>query len=182
MSILAWMVAGVALLGAAETAGTAAPPLDIVGGEAAAASGPRELLGRLAGRWVLAGEIAGQATTHDVDGAWVLQGNYVRLTEISREKDAAGKAAYEAMVLLGWAGDHYVCFWFDNTEVATSDGGCRAKEAGDTIALEFHAPDGALSFTNTFAYDRKADAWTWKMANIKDGAATPFASVTLKRP
>jgi hypothetical protein len=49
------------------------------------------LLDHFVGKWVLTGDIAGAATTHDVDVAWVLGHQYVRIQETSREKDAKGQ-------------------------------------------------------------------------------------------
>ena len=39
-------------------------------------------------------------TVHDVDAERVLNGGYLRLHEISREKDAKGVPAYEAVVFI----------------------------------------------------------------------------------
>src|SRR5262245_27376066 len=70
-------------------------------------------LSRLVGHWVLEGRIAGKDTTHDVDAEWVLNHLYVRLHEVSREKDAKGKAAYEAIVYVTRyaAADEYAVLW-----------------------------------------------------------------------
>ena len=141
----------------------------------------QELLSKMTGHWVLSGVIAGRNTVHDVDAVGVLQGNYVRLTETSREKDEAGRPRYEAIIFIGWARDHYICFWLDNTEVASGEIACSAAPAGNSIPLEFRDTKGVLSFTNTFAYDRAADTWQWRMANVQDGKATPFGDVTLRR-
>ncbi len=59
------------------------------------------LLDHLLGHWVLRGEIAGKQTTHDVDADWVIQHHYLRLHEVSREKDAKGQPQYEATVFIG---------------------------------------------------------------------------------
>ena len=48
------------------------------------------LLDHLIGTWVLQGSIAGRETTHDIVATWVLGHQYVRLHEVSREKDAKG--------------------------------------------------------------------------------------------
>jgi len=83
------------ILMAAAVAGMAA--------STAAAQGarpPDELLDRMAGRWILEGTIAGKATTHDVDASRVLNGQYLQLHEVSRERDAQGRPAYEAFVYL----------------------------------------------------------------------------------
>ena len=58
------------------------------------------LLDHMTGRWVLTGTIEGQQTTHDVEAQWILQNTYVRLTEVSREKDKAGKPARQAQLNL----------------------------------------------------------------------------------
>jgi hypothetical protein len=143
------------------------------------------LLDRLAGRWVLEGTIAGRPTTHDVDADWVLARQYLRLHEISREKTEAGRPRYEAIVFIAVdrASGAYTCLWLDST---TGDGLAvdalgHATRRGDTIAFAFRDQSGAVTFTNTFGYERGADAWTWDMDNVKGGAATPFARVRLTR-
>jgi len=139
-------------------------------------------LDHLSGNWVVTGTIAKAATTHDVKAEWVLQNHYLRLTEISREKDAAGKPQYEAEVLLAFdpAKQHFVCVWFDNTVIAgTADGGSAVRE-GDSLPFVFKSPAG--DFFNTMTYDAKADSWHWAMAGEVNGERKPFAELTLKRP
>ena len=67
-----------------------------------ATNSPLELLDRLAGQWVLQATIAGKRTTHEVQVEWVLKREYLRLHEISREKDTKGDPAYEAIVFVSW--------------------------------------------------------------------------------
>ena len=128
-------------------------------------------------------QIAGAQTTHDVVAEWVLNHQYVRLHEVSREKDA-GRAAYEAIVFLGAdkAANGYACLWLDSTGGGGLDAHAigHAKRGGDEIALEFHAPDGS-HFHTTFVYDRAADAWRWLMDADEAGALKPFARVRLTR-
>lgn len=140
-----------------------------------------EMLSRLVGNWLLTGTIAGQSAVHDVDAEWVLQRNYVRINEVSRERGDNGLPAYEATILIGWLDDHYVCFWFDNTEVASGDVTCRAAESANSLAFEFRDAEGALILTNTFTYDGAGDAWRWRLDNIQDGAPQLFGDVTLRR-
>ncbi|GAA0538928.1 hypothetical protein FHS83_003640 [Rhizomicrobium palustre] len=140
------------------------------------------LLDHLAGSWVLTGTIGKEATTHDVKAEWVLNDQYLRLSEISREKDAAGKPQYAAEVLLAYdpAKKHYVCFWFDNTVVAaTTDGGSATRD-GDKLPFVFKSASG--DFFNTMTYDAKAGSWTWAMDGEDKGVRQPFARLTLKRP
>jgi hypothetical protein len=148
---------------------------------AANASRSEAMLSRLVGSWLLTGTIAGQAATHDVDAEWTLQRKYVRISEVSREKGDNGLPAYEATILIGWLDDHYVCFWFDNTEVASGDVTCRAAEGANSMAFEFRDAEGALILTNTFTYDGVGDSWRWRLDNIQDGAPQLFGDVTLRR-
>jgi hypothetical protein len=143
------------------------------------------VLEHLAGTWVLRGTIAAQQTTHDVDAKWVLGHQYLRIHEISREKDDKGQARYEAIVLIGWdeASSEFQCLWLDTT----GGGGLIAqaiahgKRSGDSIPFIFREPDGSVSFNNTFSYDAATDSWTWHMDNVKDGKAILFGLVKLTR-
>jgi hypothetical protein len=143
------------------------------------------LLERLAGTWVLRGTLAGQQTTHDIVAEWVLGHQYLRLHELSRAKDAAGQPGYEAIVLIGWdaAAGEYQCLWLDSTGGGglTPQAIARAKRDGDKIPFLFREKDGAVSFNNTFAYDRGADSWAWIMDNVQKGKPVPFGRVTLTR-
>lgn len=143
------------------------------------------LLEQLAGAWVLRGTLARQQTTHDVTAEWVLNHLYLRLHEVSREKDAAGKPQYEAIVLIGWdeAASEYQCLWLDTTGGGglTALGIARGKREGDKIPFLWKDKDGTLSFNNTFAYDRAANSWAWIMDNIQKGKPVPFARLTLTR-
>src|SRR5580692_10114406 len=62
---------------------------------------PRDpLLDHLAGSWILQGTIGGHQITHDVESEWVLNHEYLKLHETSREKNAQGQPAYEAIILI----------------------------------------------------------------------------------
>lgn len=142
------------------------------------------LMDRMVGRWVLRGTIANQPTTHDVTAEWVLQHQYVRLHEVARERDAAGKSAYEADVYIGWDAQarQYVCVWLDVYGGMSVESLGRATGRGDEIPFVFMSPEGHEAFHTTFAYNRGAGTWEWRMDNIgAGGAASPFARVTLTR-
>jgi hypothetical protein len=163
--------------------------LSLLGGSCHAqelkATFPQELLDHLAGRWVLQGTIAGKQTTHDIDADWVLKREYLRLHEVSREKDAKGDPAYEAIVLIGWdakTGD-YACLWLDSTEGGglSAAGIAHGKQSGDSIPFLFGI-SATDSIRNTFAYNRSADTWKWLIDNETNGKTKRFADVTLSRP
>ena len=145
---------------------------------------PDELLDRIAGTWVLEGTIDGKATTHDVVASRVLNGQYVQLHEVSRQRDAQGRPAYEALVYLTWepSRGEYSCQWLDSTSNAGISNGVvgRAKPSADELRLLFKYADGS-TFHTTLSYDRKADNWHWKMDGEEKGELVPFARVILRR-
>jgi hypothetical protein len=142
------------------------------------------LLDHLTGKWVLRGTIAGRKTTHDIVAEWVLGHQYVRLHEISREKDAKGQPEYEAIVFIGWdqPSSQYACLWLDSTGGGGLMGQAigHAKRGGDEIAFLFKAGDGSL-FHTTFAYTKSTDSWQWLMDGEEKGKLQPFARVKLTR-
>jgi hypothetical protein len=140
------------------------------------------LLDHLAGKWRLEGTIAGQHTVHDIDAEWVLAHQYLRLREVSREKNTQGEPAYEATVFIGWdqKSSQYACVWLDvyggispNASVAN------AKRDGDEISFLFNDPSGP--FHTTFAYDAKSDTWSLNMDATDKGKQESFARTTLTR-
>lgn len=138
---------------------------------------------RLVGHWILTGVVAGEHVTHDVDAAWALQGNYVRIDEIARERGHNGRPKYEATIFVGWlaASNRYVCIWLDNTEVSAGNVTCTAAAAQDSIPFEFHDAHGALMIATTFAYHRADNTWEWQINNVDNGRVTPFAALSLRR-
>jgi len=141
------------------------------------------LLDRMTGEWVLTGTIDGQQTTHDVSVSWILQHQYLQIKEVSREKDSAGKALYEALVFIGSDGksNTYSCLWLD----VTGGGGLKndvfghAERKGDTIPFLFVM--GKILFHTTFAYNAASDSWQWTMDAEDNGTFQPFARLTMVR-
>jgi hypothetical protein len=151
----------------------------------ASAQTPRQdsLLDRITGNWVLHGTIAGSETTHDIEADWVLNHEYVRMHETSREKNAHGQPAYEAIVFIAWdePANDYTCLWLDST----TGGGLSApiahgKRSGDEITFLFKGKDGS-NFHTTFVYDKSTDTWQWLMDDEDGGKLRPFARVKLTR-
>lgn len=149
------------------------------------ASAPEALLDKMAGHWLLTGTIGRQPTTHDVDIEWVLKREYIRIHEVSREKDAGGDAAYEAWIYLVWdaKGREYAVMWLDNTAATNfaPEGVGHAQPDGDRIPFIFKDADGSGIHT-TFTYNRAKDTWSWTIDNVNtSGISSPFARVTLVR-
>ncbi len=142
------------------------------------------LLDRMVGKWVLEGTIAGRNTTHDIVSEWVLGHQYMRMQEVSREKDARKQPAYEAIIFIGWdpQSSEYRCLWLDNTGPwdFTSQAIGRAKRSGDTITFRFGSNDGS-SVNTTFSYNKNDDAWQLSIDNEAGGKSRAFARVRLTR-
>ena len=146
---------------------------------------PESLLDRMTGQWVMTGTIARRPTTHDVDVDWVLKRQYLRIHEVSRERDATGGPGYEAWIYIVWdaKASEYAVMWLDNTAATNfaPEGVGHAKPDGDRIPIIFKDADGN-GIRTTFAYDRATDTWSWTIDNVdKSGKASPFAKTTLTR-
>ncbi len=143
------------------------------------------LLDRLIGRWILKGEIARKQTIHDVTSEWVLGHQYVRLHEVSREKDSKGHPAYEASVFIGWdqSSGEYACLWLDSTSSSgfSTEGVGRARRIGEDIPFVFSDTNHQVTFRNTFSYDKQTDSWAWRMDNVRNGKDVPFGRVKLTK-
>ena len=142
------------------------------------------LLDRLAGNWILQGTIAGRQTTHDIESEWVLNHEYLRFHETSREKNVQGQPAYEAIVIIEWdeSSSEYRCLWLDSTgggglstEVA------HGKRGNDEITFLFSDKDKGSGIHTTFVYNKGADTWNWQIDNESGGRLTSFARVKLTR-
>jgi len=142
-------------------------------------------LDQLSGKWILSGNLAGRETTHDVDAEWVLNREYMRLHEVSRERDTNGHPAYEAIVLIGWDDRvrQYSCLWLDTTSGGglSGSGIGHGKRSGATIPFLFISRDGSR-FHNAFVYDSAAATWRWDMDDEEGGKLQPFGRVVLRRP
>jgi hypothetical protein len=141
------------------------------------------LLDHLVGKWMLQGTVAGKETTHDVDAEWVLEHHYLLIHEVSREKNAKGAPQYQATIYIAWnePTKDYACVWLDDY------GGLAAASIGAVTPQENELPfifkdeKGEVTFKNDFVYDAKASTWEWRMDNVANGVAKPFARVKLTR-
>jgi hypothetical protein len=141
------------------------------------------LLDHLAGKWVMQGTVGKQPVTHDFDAEWVLQHHYLRSREVSREKNDKGEPQYEAMVYIGWneKTKQYACVWMDVYGGATPESIGLAAPKENQLAFVFANEHGETSFTNTFIYDPKTNAWENRLDNVVKGEAKPFARFILTK-
>jgi hypothetical protein len=147
-------------------------------------SAPEALLDKMTGHWVMTGTISKKPATHDVDVDWVLKREYIRIHEVSRDKDASGGIGYEAWIYIVWDAKkgEYAVMWLDNTAATNFAGeGIGAKPDGDRIPFIFKDAEGTGIHT-TFAYDRAKDTWSWTIDNLdRFGKSSSFAKLTLTR-
>ena len=141
-------------------------------------------LDHLAGTWVLSGTIGGEHTTHDIEAGWMLNHEYLRIHETSREKNSDGRPAYEAVVLIGWdpKAKEYDCLWLDTTSGGglSGHGIGRGKQEGDSIPFLFVlSPSSSLH--TTFSFRSDSDTWRWSIDDETNGKTDRFADVTLTR-
>ena len=111
-----------------------------------ALSVPDTLLDKMTGHWVMTGTIGKKAATHEVDVDWVLKREYIRIHEVSREKDAGGGIGYEAWIYIVWDAkkSEYAVMWLDNTAATNfaPEGIGHAKPDGDRIPFIFKDAEG----------------------------------------
>jgi hypothetical protein len=139
----------------------------------------------MTGSWILEGTIAGHKTTHDIESEWVLNHEYLRLHETSREKNVQGQPAYEAIVLIEWdeASSQYRCMWLDSTSGGglSAQGIAQGKRGDDQIAFVFKDKDKDSGVHTTFIYSKATDTWNWLIDNEDGDKLTPFARAKLTR-
>ncbi|MBL8855873.1 MAG: hypothetical protein JNK57_18030 [Planctomycetaceae bacterium] len=140
---------------------------------------------KMSGEWVMTGTIDEKEVTHDVNVDCILNRQYLRIHEVSREKDADGQPEYEAWIHIAWDKENaeYVVMWLDNTATTnfSPEGVGHGKPDGDRIPFVWKSADGS-GIHNTFKYDRASETWTWEIDNVdKSEKVSPFARLTLKR-
>jgi len=141
------------------------------------------LLDNLAGHWVMTGTIGHAATIHDLDAEWVLDHHYLRLHEISRERDGSGRPRYEAYVHIGWnpSTATYGCVWLDTFGGLATESLGSAPRAAGRLAFAF-VKDGQVTLRNVMTWHPDSRSWDWAIINVEGGRDSPFATLVLRRP
>ena len=87
----------------------------------------------------MTGTVANEEVTHDVYVDRILKRQYVRIHELSREKDADGEPTYEAWIHIAWDKEkaEYAVMWLDNTATTNfePEGLGHEKPNGDRIPI-----------------------------------------------
>lgn len=142
----------------------------------------------MVGDWVLQGTVARgtigrQGVVHDVKADWVLAHHYIRIHEVSRDKNMDGRPEYEAMVFIASneRGPRYSCVWLDVTGGLSVLSIGSASPAGNEIPFVFRNEKGEIDLTNSFVYNPKDDSWEWRIDNVEKGVPKEFARLRLTR-
>lgn len=142
------------------------------------------LLDQMTGNWLLKGTIGGKETTHEIVTEWVLGHQYIRITEISHEKNSSGNPVYEAIVFISFdkVKNLYNCMWLDNSGNGGLSGQAigHAVRNGNKIEFLFKITD-TDTFHTVFLYDKTSDTWQWLMDDEVNGKYQQFARVKLNR-
>jgi hypothetical protein len=147
----------------------------------AQSSGPAamdSLLGHLVGQWQMSGTVRGHPASYTLDATRVLQGSFVELHMV----DVNRPPVYEARVFIGVdsAKGQYIAHWLDRFGAAYSVPHATGSARGDSLWLDFPYPSGA--FHDTFVYDRRTDAWYFRLeAADSTGGWGLFAEYQVRR-
>jgi hypothetical protein len=126
-----------------------------------------EMLDNLVGQWTLKGTIVGHSGDADMDAAWVLNHQFLKI----HEKGIAvipGRPAYEAEVYVGYdnASERYVIHWIDIYGGRFSETLGYGTKSGNTIKFVFEYPDGP--FHNTFTWNPESKTWHFLLEQKND--------------
>ena len=151
-------------------------------GQQEAANAPLRLLDHLAGKWEMTGTLSGKHTTHYVEAEWILNREYLRLHEVSRERNANGTPVYEAIMFIGWEpkAQEFACLWLDSTEAwdFSAHGIMRGKPAQTSIPLVLNVSSSEALHT-TFTYQANDKTWRLLIEDVTNGKSNRFADVRL---
>jgi hypothetical protein len=95
-----------------------------------------------------------------VEAAREIQHHYLRIREVSRQKNAQGQPQYEATIYVARneSTHQYACGWMD-VYGGLAPGSIGLAEPGQNeLPFLFREVNGIVSFSNVVTYDPKADA------------------------
>jgi hypothetical protein len=141
-----------------------------------------ELVDHMAGKWTMTGPVMGGIAHHDVDAEWVLDHQFLRVTEKTTESAPAGERRYEAIWFLGYdaTSERYVLHLVDVYGGRFSETLGYGVRDGNAIRFVFEYPDGP--FHTTFQWSPENNSWQWLMTQKdKAGKWATFADLKLTR-
>jgi hypothetical protein len=137
------------------------------------------LLEKMVGKWNLTGQFEGQPVHHAVEVQWVLNHQFLRISEKDLSPPKAGGVPYEAMVFVGYEASNkrYVAHWIDVFGGGASTLGY-GKLEGSAIQFLFDYP--GQPWLTTFRWRPETGTWQWLMqSKNREGAWTQAADMVL---
>jgi hypothetical protein len=122
----------------------------------------------------------GRAAEHTVSVEWVLNHQFLRISEKDDALASSDRVPYEAMIMVGYdnTSERYVAHWNDVFGGRFSETLGYGTRAGNEIRFVFEYPDGP--FHTTFCWNPETHQWKWLMQQKnKSGLLTEFADLTL---
>lgn len=141
-----------------------------------------DLVDHLAGSWKLEGTVMGNNAHHDVQADWVLNRQFLRITEKTSANAPANERRYDSVWYLGYdsISERYVMHLMDTFGGRFSETLGYGTRDGNQIKFVFEYPDGP--FHNTYRWNPSDNTWQWQMEQKdKDGKWTPFATLKLAK-
>lgn len=126
-----------------------------------------DLLDNLQGHWTLKGTIVGHPGDAELEAAWVLNHQFLKI----HEKGTAvipGRPLYEADVYIGYdnASERYLAHWIDIYGGRFSETIGYGTRSGNSIKFVFEYPDGP--FHNTFTWNPESKTWRFLLEQKND--------------
>ncbi|MGC2322898.1 MAG: hypothetical protein WA463_09735 [Terriglobales bacterium] len=141
-----------------------------------------DLADHVAGAWTLTGQVMGRDAHHEVEAAWVLNHQFLRLHEKTAAGAPASERRYEALWFLGYdaMSERYVLHLLDVFGPRYSETLGYGTRDGNSLRFVFEYPDGP--FHTTFRWLPESGAWQWLLEQKdKNGKWTNFADFKLVR-
>jgi hypothetical protein len=142
-----------------------------------------DLVDPMIGTWKLEGPILGHDAHHEVEAAWVLNHQFVRIHEKTEAGAPGSEKRYEAIWFLGYdaVSERYVLHLLDVFGGRFSETLGYGTREGNAIRFVFEYPDGP--FRTTYQWSPEKDTWQWLMMHKdKDGKWTNFGDFKISRP
>jgi len=126
-----------------------------------------DLLDNLQGHWTLKGAIAGHPGDAELDAAWVLNHQFLKIHERGTAA-IPGRPLYEAEVYVGYdnASERYIIHWIDIYGGRFSEALGYGARTGNSIKFIFEYPDGP--FHNTFTWIPESKSWRFLLEQKND--------------
>src|SRR5580704_351379 len=141
-----------------------------------------DLVNHLAGSWKLEGKVMANNAHHDVQADWVLNHQFLRITEKTSADAPATEHRYDSIWYLGYdpISERYVLHLMDTFGGRFSETLGYGIRDGNQIKFVFEYPDGP--FHNTYRWNAAEKSWEWLMEQKnKDGKWAPFANLRLTK-